>query len=71
MTASLQGASCSAIVKGLGKKATGIFTCGGTLQTPHTVQLNYQSKSGQWSGATFPGLKDADFQPMLESSKSC
>ena len=69
MAASLQGASCAAIVKGLGKTATGIFTCGGTLQTPHTVQLAYRSKSGQWSGATFPGLKDADFQPILESSK--
>ena len=57
------------IVKSLGKIATGIFTCGGTLQTPHTVQLAYCNKSGQWSRATFPGLKDADFQPMLESSK--
>ena len=69
MAASLQGASCAAIVKGLGKTATGIFTCGGTLQTPHTVQLNYRNKFGKWDEAAFPGLKDADFQPMLESSK--
>ena len=69
MATSLKAASHSTLVKGLGETATGRFTCGGTLQTPHTVQLNYRSKSGQWSGATFPGLKDADFQPMLESSK--
>ena len=57
------------LVEGLGKIATSRFTCGGTLQTPHTVQLAYLNKSGQWNGGTFPGFKDADFQSILESSK--
>ena len=53
--------------KGLGETATGIFTCGDTLQTPHTVQVAYCNKFGKWDEAIFPGLKDADFQLMLES----
>ena len=35
---------------------------------PTKVQLNYLNKTGQWSGATFPGLEDADLQQILESS---
>ena len=40
----------------------------GTLRKPTKVQLNYFNKTGQWSGATFPSLEDADLQQILESS---
>lgn len=68
MATSLKESSHSVIVKELGNIGTGGFTCGGTLQTPPTIQLVYIDKFGHWNGATFPGLGNADFQQMLESS---
>ena len=60
--------AASTIIQSLGKIATDRFTCGGTLRTPTKVQLNYLNKTGQWRGATFPGLEGADLQQILESS---
>lgn len=65
---SLGAASQSAVIESLGKIATGRFSCGGTLQSPHTVQLTYLKKSGEWSGVTFPDLNDTNFEELLESS---
>ena len=65
---SLEAASHSSTIAGLGEIATSRFTYRGTLRTPTKVQLNYLNKTGQWSGATFPGLEDADLQQILESS---
>ena len=65
---SLGEISNTTIVQSLGKIATERFTCGGTVSTPHTVQVNFLNKNGQWNGVTFPGLQDADFQKIIESS---
>ena len=59
----------ASIVQSLGKIAAERFTCGGTVSTLRKVQANYLSKDGQWNGVTFPGLQDADFQKIIESSK--
>lgn len=65
---SLAAACKASVIESLGDIATGRFTCGGTLQVPTKVQLNYCNNTGGWNGATFPGLTDADLQQMLESS---
>ena len=56
------------IIQSLGKIGTERFTCGGTVPTTRIVQVNYLNKDGQWNGVTFPGLQDADFQKIVESS---
>ena len=67
---SLATGCVSAIMESLGEIATGRFSCGGTLKTlcPTGVRLTYLGKSGQWNGASFPGLTDTDFKQLLESS---
>ena len=69
MASSLKERSSAAVLAGLGEAATGIFTYGGALQTPSTVQLNYLNTAGQWNGATFPGVTGDDFQQLLKSAK--
>ena len=69
MACSLRENSSAAVLKGLGEAAKGIFTCGGSLETPSSVQVAYLSPAGQWNGATFPGVTGGDFQHLLEASK--
>ena len=68
MAQSLGEIAKAQIVQSLGKIAAERFTCGGTVPTPRTVQVAYLNKDGQWNGVTFPGLQDADFQKIIESS---
>ena len=67
--ASLTATCESAIITGFKDTlTTGKFTCGGTIATTADVQLNYLRNDGQWNGVTFPGLHDAEFQHLIESS---
>ena len=69
MACNLRESSSAAVLKGLGEAAKGIFTCGGSLETPSSVQVTYLNTAGQWNGATFPGVTGGDFQQLLEASK--
>ena len=53
-------------MRALGDLAAGRVTCGGTLDTPIEVRVNYLNKTESWTQATFPGLEEADFQQLLE-----
>ena len=67
--ASLTATCESAIITGFKDTlTTGKFTCGGTIATTADVQLNYLRNDGQWNGVTFPGLHDAEFRHLIESS---
>ena len=68
-SADLKTACESTIIKELGEIATGRCSCGGMLQSPPTVLLNFLGKSGQWIGTTFPGLGEEDFKQLLEASE--
>lgn len=66
---SLEAACESAVIQGFKDTiSTGKFTCGGTVQGFPKVQLNYLQTAGQWIGVTFPDLKAAKFQNLIQFS---
>lgn len=64
---SLKAKSHHAVVNGFKEKiSVGKFTCGGTLDAPSKILLNYLQATGEWNVAMFQGLRD--IQPLVASS---